>query len=251
MKTTAMKAALVAAVLSLLPTTAVKAQSEGGLLLGAELDKKLTRQLSVSVEGEFRTRNDFKTIDRWSGSVGASYKFTKWLKADAGYSLLYGNNREKISYNTDGSYNNWRPSYWSTRHRLNASLTADYKFSNNLHLSLRERWQYTYRPETTVQRYYTANGTEADEHTYSGKGKNVWRNRLQVKYKLSNMFRPYANVETYMSDGWDKIRYAAGTELRLNKQHSFDIKYMYQHPFGQDDTDANRHILGLGYTYKF
>lgn len=107
------------------------------------------------------------------------------------------------------------------------------------------------RDMAVLRVYYTANGTEADEHTYSGKGKNVWRNRLQAKYKLGNLFRPYANVETYMSNGWDKIRYAVGTELRLNKQHAFDIKYMYQHPFGQDDTDGNRHILGLGYTYKF
>jgi long-subunit fatty acid transport protein len=185
-----------------------------------------------------------KTADRWSFGANVNYKLTDWLKLSAGYSLL-----DDHYYKLNDSGKKYAD-YWGLRHRFNVSATASQSFGN-LTLSLRERWQYTYRPETTVQRYYTANGTEADEHTYSGKGKNVWRNRLQAKYKLSNMFRPYANVETYMSNGWDKIRYAVGTELRLNKQHSFDIKYMYQHPFGQDDTDANRHILGLGYTYKF
>jgi len=253
MKTTAMKAALVAAVLSLLPTTAVKAQSEGGLLLGAELDKKLTRQLSVSVEGEFRTRNDFKTIDRWSGSVGASYKFTKWLKADAGYSLLYGNNREKISYNTDGSYNNWRPSYWSTRHRLNASLTADYKFSNNLHLSLRERWQYTYRPESTPTRWDFDNAKWEDK-LRKGKGKNQLRSRLQVEYdKKGATLKPYANVELYHSPGIEKLRYSVGADVKLTKRHSLDIYYRFQDQRNVDesDYDPDMHYLGVGYKFKF
>ena len=63
------------------------AQSEGGLLMGAEAEKKVTKKLSVSLEAELRTRNNFKTMDRWVVGLGAQYKLTSWLKADAGYKL--------------------------------------------------------------------------------------------------------------------------------------------------------------------
>ena len=119
------------------------AQSEGGMVLSAEAEKKIDKNLSVNVEADLRTRNDFKTLDRWSIGIGASYKLTSWLKADAGYILLDQNNREKITYEDDGDYNHLRPSYWSIKHRVYAGLTGSYKFSNGIKLSLRERWQYT------------------------------------------------------------------------------------------------------------
>ena len=143
-----MKSAVFVVLMSLFSASPVRAQSEGGLLLGVEAEKELGKKLSLNVEAGLRTRNDFKTVDRWSGSLGVEYKLTKGLKVDANYSLLYDNNREKL---TD-KY--WRPSYWGTRHRLNASLTGSYKVGEVIRLSLRERWQYTYRPEMTTDRYY-------------------------------------------------------------------------------------------------
>ena len=129
------------------------AQSESGLLLEAEAEKKLSKKVSVALEAEMRTRNDFKTMDRWSIGIGGEYKPVKYLKLGAGYTLLNTNFREGISYKADGNYNNWRPSYWGVRHRFNVSATGTYKFRNNLRISLRERWQYTYRPEKSVQRW--------------------------------------------------------------------------------------------------
>ena len=57
------------------------AQSEGGLVASLEAEKKLGKKLSVEAEAELRTRNDFKTMDRWSIGLGASYKFNKWMLA--------------------------------------------------------------------------------------------------------------------------------------------------------------------------
>lgn len=238
----------------------VKSQTEGGLLLSGEVEKKINRQLSASVEADFRTRNDFKTVDRWSGSLGVGYKLTKWLKADAGYTLLYGNNREKIK---EDSY--WRPSYWSLRHRFNVSATVDRKFFGLLQVSLRERWQYTYRPETTTDRYYFADypsatwtgsmdGWEATEKVRKAKSKNQLRSRLQVEYdKKQAMVKPYASMELYNSLGIEKIRYTVGTGIKLSKQHSLDVYYRYQDQKHVDDSDydPDMHYLGLGYKFKF
>lgn len=239
------------AVLMLGMVLPLSAQSDDfGMWGEVNVEKKLSNKWSVGGGMEYRNRDNMKTTDRFSVGADVSYKITDWLKVSAGYSLLDDHRYKENSKGTKYA------DYWGLRHRINVSLTASKSFGN-LNVSLRERWQYTYRPEKTVTRYYvntTAShdaGEEADEHTYNGKGKNVWRNRLQLKYKLSHIWRPYVNAESYMSNGWDKIRYAAGTEIRLSKQHSFDVKYMYQHPYGDDDNEGNRHIIGIGYTFKF
>ena len=237
------KTGLVLAVL-LLATAEVRAEGDDfGLWSEVNVEKKISRNLSVDGGVELRTRDHVKTVDRWSGSIGASYKLTDWLKASAGYTLLYDNNEKWNDKQTKVA------NFWGTRHRFNVSLTGSVDFGN-LSVSLRERWQYTYRPEKTVERTKVSNG-KVEDKTYNGKGKNVWRNRLQLKYKVSKVWRPYVNGETFVSNGMDKYRLSAGTEIRLSKQHSFDVKYLFQKSCGDDDEEGNRHIIGLGYTFKF
>ena len=229
------------------------AQSEGGMVLSAEAEKKIDKNLSVNVEAGMRTRNDFKTMDRWSIGIGASYKLTSWLKADAGYILLDQNNREKITYEDDGDYNHLRPSYWSIKHRVYAGLTGSYKFSNGIKLSLRERWQYTYRPEKTMQRWdYDDEAWE--DYTRAGKGKNQLRSRFEIAYDKKNaLFTPYANVELYNAWGIEKIRYTVGTDIRLSKQHQLGVFYRFQDMkhVDADEYDPDMHYLGIGYKFKF
>ena len=257
---TTMKKYLFTSLLScLLLSSPLHAQSEGGLLLGAEAEKKLMKDLSINFGADFRTRNNFKTVDRWSGSVGVDYKLSKWLKAGAGYSLLYDNNREKITEKY------WRPSYWGIRHRLNASLTGSMKLPNtDLKLSLRERWQYTYRPETDTERYYfsdygssTWKGTDgwtSRSKVRNGKAKSQLRSRLELEYDRKRaLLKPYANVELYNSWGIEKIRYTLGTSLKLSKQQSLDLYYRFQDQRHVDETDydPDMHYLGIGYKLKF
>jgi hypothetical protein len=135
-----------------------------------------------------------------------------------------------------------------------------------LRLSLRERWQYTYRPETTTDRYYFADypslkwtgdmdGWKATEKIYDGKGKEQLRSRLQLEYdkKRANI-KPYVNVELYSS--WvidEKIRYTIGTDFKLTKQHSLDVYYRFQDQrhVDESDYDPDMHYLGVSYKFKF
>ena len=237
------------------------AQSEGGLLAGLEAEKKINKEFSISLEGELRTRNDFKTMDRWKIGLDASYKVNNWLKANAGYSLLDYNNREKVEYYTSEKGNEkikWRPSYWSVKHRFHASLTGSHKFMNGIKLSLRERWQYTYRPEKETERYKMKikdqTMTLDDGYLRSGKGKNQLRSRFQIEYDRKRaLFTPYASVELYNSWGIEKVRYTAGTDIRLGKQHSLGVYYRFQdiRNADEDDYDPDMHYLGLGYKLKF
>ncbi len=242
-------------------STPLFAQSEGGLLIEAEAEKKLNKTVSVNIEADLRTRNDFKTMDRWSVGAGISYKPVKWLKADAGYTLLDNNYREKTEYYTSSSGNEkmkWRPSYWGFRHRVHSSITGTYKFSNGIKLSLRERWQYTYRPEASPTRYKMKISDQEmtldEDYVRGGKGKNQLRSRLQIEYDKKNaLFTPYASMEVYNSWEVEKIRYTLGTDINLNKQHVFSVFYRLQDMknVDADDYDPDMHYLGIGYKFKF
>ena len=233
--------------LTALLLTSVGAKAEGddfGIWTELNVEKKLTNRLDLELFGENRSRNSHETVDRWSVGLGASYKVTNWLKASADYTYLYDHNEKWNDKQTKVA------NFWGTRHRFNVALTGSVDFGN-LSVSLRERWQYTYRPQKTVERTKVSNG-KVEDKTYNGKAKSVWRNRMQLKYKVTSMWRPYVSGETFVAgSGMEKLRLAAGTEVRLSRKHSFDVKYMFQKVYDEDDSEGNRHILGVGYTFKF
>lgn len=230
----------------------LKAQDNFGVWGEVGVEHEVNKRLDISSSIEIRRRDNISEPDRLSLDLGGSYKINNWLKAGAVISLLE-DNRHKL--NTSGRK---VADYWSGRFRVSLGLTFSHSW-NKLSVSLRERWQYTLRPRYTTLRYWTYTdedddryeGEVADIHTYGVKAKNVWRNRLQLKYKVSKTWRPYASVETNVSHGLEKIRYAGGTEIRLNKHHWLDAKYIYQSTPNDDDDEGNRHILSIGYTYKF
>ncbi len=242
----------------LLPALTWAGGDDTGLIVGVETEKKLNKKLSLSLEAEFRSRNDFRTADRVSVGLGATYKFTKWLKADLGYQLLIDNNREKISYNPstldeDGNevvnYNNWRPSYWGTRHRAYTLLTGSYK-AGRVSLSLREGWRYTYRPERTARRYDFDNQLWEDK-VIDTKHSHLLRSRFKIEWDIPKCkFDPWASVELFNNMALDKVRYSAGIDYTVKKMHSFGLYYRYQRVYDDED-EGNIHNIGLSYKYKF
>lgn len=223
-----------------------------GLILSAGASKKIKKGLNVDVEAEFRSRNDFRTADRVSVGAGISYKLLPWLKASGGYDLLIDNNHEKLTFQDNGvDYNNWRPSYWGVRHRFNVTLTGSYKV-NRVEFSLRERWQYTYRPSKIIDNFDFDEG-EWEDHEVKGKGKNVLRSRFQVEWNIpKSKFDPYASVEFHTSRQLDKTRVIVGVSHTIKKTHDFKLYYRYQNVNNNgDDDEPNIHMVGLGYTYKF
>ena len=246
------------------------AQSDDfGMWTSVELEKKVNKKFSLGLEAEMRTRDNSGEMDRWSFGLSGSYKLTKWLKAGAGYTLLYDNN-EKCSYydDEDDEGEPWygkvkrQAQYWGIRHRVYAGLQGSVDVGR-FKLSLRERWQYTYRPEKTASRdFYEYDGTTGElmelvkdesEKTYKGKGKNVLRSRLQVDYDIpSCKVDPYASVE--LTNAWSvqKVRYTLGAEWKIRKVHTLNFYYRYQDIRNDEfDSEPDMHILGLGYKYKF
>lgn len=246
------------------PLSYSSAQSDDfGLDFSVEAEKKIDKQWSVSLEGELRRRDDAKTNDRWSIGLGVDYKIAKWVKASAGYSLLYDNTK-RISYSDqedvdDGDFDEVGmpkkcAQYWAPRHRFNVSLTFDKKLFGDFRFSLRERWQYTWRPEHTVRERwsYLDEAYDGKAKTYGGSGKNVLRSRLQVEYDRKGLsLTPYANVEFWNAWKLQKTRYTVGLDWKLSKQHAVGAFYYYQKVNDDDDLEPNRHLLGVSYKFKF
>ena len=256
-----------------MPISVLAQGDDFGTILSVEADKKVNKKFSVGLEAEMRTRDDVKTVDRWSLGVQAGYKVLPWLKASAGYILLYDNN-EKYSYYDDdddvvkrdigveSGFLKRSAQYWGTRHRFHVSLTGSHKFGK-LTLSLRERWQYTYKPEYTIDarriyfdeddEEYVAEGfLDGKSHTYRSKAKNVLRSRLMAEYKIKTIpITPYVSAELFNSWGLEKTRYTIGTDYSINKRNTVSLYYRYQHVSDNDDNEADRHLVGLSYQVKF
>ena len=230
----------------LMPSVAVAQSDDFGVWTSLSAKKKLAKGVNLSAEAEYRTRDGLKNSERWAGNIGVDVRLLPWLKADAGYTYIYQNNPTETT-----KKGNIVPSYWYSRHRVTASLTGSVKW-NRLEFSLRERWQYTYRPEKTVPKFDDDGVTPKDDEVVKGKGKNVLRSRLQVEYNIAKKcpFTPFASCELYHSgDGLDKTRWTVGTEYKISKKHTVEVYYRYQNR--ADEDEADNHVLGLGYTFKF
>ena len=78
------------------------------------------------------------------------------------------------------------------------------------------------------------------------------RSRFQIEFdKKSLALKPYANVELYNAWNVEKVRYTAGLDWEVTKHHALGLFYRYQHVYGEEDGEPNRHILGVGYSLKF
>lgn len=235
-----------AAIASIAPAHA----DDTGLILDLGVEQKLSKKFTLGAVTELRTRNEFRTVDHFTLGVSGKYKIAKWLKTEVGYEVIVNNNREHLSLHDDGKYNNWRTSYYGTRHRFTASLTGDVDLGR-FNLSLRERYQYTYRPETTAERYDFDN-EQMELCTVHAKHKHILRSRLKLEYNIPHCkFTPSVGAEVYTSSSLEKTKLTLGGSYTLKKHHSLEAGYQYQLINHTVKNDPDIHHLVLGYTYKF
>lgn len=244
------KRILIAAVAVLCTCCGLRAQTEGlGLWTSAEVKKKIFPGFELFAEGDFRLRENLKVVNRWSLGAGASYRVFPFLKAEAGYNYIQFNHPAGTT-----NKGNYIPEYWSPRHRANLSLTGHHNLGR-FKLSLRERYQYTHRVGLSVPKYSSEEMTkQKDDEEISSKSTHVLRSRLLLEYNIRKSgFSPYGSAELYNSldkgGALKKIRWTLGTQYKLNKKNAFDFYYLYQDE--SDEDEANGHILGVGYSFKF
>ncbi len=240
-------------VLLLAPQAMLAEPDDFGMWFGAGVEKKLGKNWSAEVEGEWRLKDNVSATDRFSIGASVGYKINSWLKASAGYEFMDERNAGGLT--SSGNYYN--STYWYPRHRLSAALTGAWK-AGRWKFSLRERWVYTYTPSYDRHRMNmnsssAAYGTITDK-TKNGKAKNVLRSRLQVEYNIPHChFNPYVSAEMYNAWNVQKMRYSVGTEYKFDKKNAVKLYYLFQDRVSQDEDDSeqDQHVIGVSYKYSF
>ena len=213
---------------SLLTIHTLSAQDDLGSSLSADITKRIIPGLNLSLEEDFRLRDNLSEVDRFSTTLELSYKPWKFLKLGGAYNLI------NYTHETTG---------WEVRHRYYFFATGSYRI-NRFTVSLRERFQSTYR-------------VGVKETSKRANPKLYLRSRLEVEYDIRNCkFEPFASVELYntlndpQGNKMNKLKYTAGSKYKLNKRNSLQLYYRYVN-FKDDDEGNGKHMIGLGYSYKF
>lgn len=236
----------IATLLTIATTGVASAQS---IWTSAEAKAKLAKGLNASAEVEHRTTDGIDGTARWAGTVGLDYKLLTPLKVAVGYTLMTQHEEARTT-----KAGNIVSDYWQPKHRGFVSLTGSYKVGK-FELSLRERYQYTYRTAINIDKF-KADGITQKGHEWSpGKSKHALRSRFEVEYNIRKKcpFTPYVSYEIYndLADGFAamQMRYTAGCDYRITKQHSVGLAYRYIDK--SDDDEVSGHVIGVNYSFKF
>ena len=240
-----------------------------GVWTSIDASKKLTEKMKFGIEGEFRTTDGVKEVDRRSLGVSLSYKPVTWLKADIGYIFInaYEPAETKVEAfdESAGLYNTkYDHAYRVNKDRLYASLTGSFDIGR-FEFSIRERLQYTYSNDAFTTEDKTEwdyedkvnfmdpyQDTKTEVEQKDPKRNTTLRSRLTVKWDIRKCpIKPFVSAELFTrTDEWrfhDKVRYRAGADYKIDKDNSFSIFYIYQN--ANDDDEPAGHAVGASYSF--
>ena len=221
---------ILAVVLAFVFVALSKAQTthDFGMWISAGAEKKLSADWNAGIGTELRTKHRREYIDRWKLDIYSMYRIHQHLKLGAAYEFHIKNHAtgsETISL---------------LHHRFMADAVPSIFVNGWLHLSLRERYQYTYRmAKDDIDALH--------EHHL--------RSRMKaVIAKAQSKWEPFASAEVFnnMEERFtiDEIRLAAGTGYRFSPRHSVNIGYMLNLKKSADSLDKMLHALTTEYIYN-
>lgn len=186
--------------------------------ISAGLELPCGDALSFSTKAEVRIADNISAAERKSIELGADYQLNRWIKFDAGYKYMTCLN----------------DNFWYDRHQVRVSLYEVFWY-HRWEFQLRERWEYTYTPES---------------HTILGNGDNQLRTLLQANYHAKKLpLSPFGYVELFNNESLQIIRLCAGVEYQIDKHNSFSIDYMHQDK--PADGARNSHVIECSYGFCF
>lgn len=196
------------------------AMDGAGMAFKVSLSGKIYQRISFLFEEDIRPKSNFRQAEWFLTTGEVNYTFNRHLKAGVAYMLL-------CQYKASEELRN--------RYYIYAS--ASYPIGN-FALSLRERFQSTYKTGT--------------QHP-----KNYLRTMLTLSYKVKKTgLCPFAYAEMFNDTGYqgqmhtDRIRLSAGSDYKINKQNSLQLYYRY-HIFNAYDPVNYKHAIGLTYAHRF
>ena len=199
-----------------------------GMWISVGAEKKLSTDWNAGIGTELRTKHSRNYIDRWKLDVHSTYRIHRHLKLGVAYEF-------HIKNQTAGNKTVSVP-----HHRFMADVVPSISVNGWLHLSLRERYQYTFRmAKDDIDALH--------EHHL--------RSRIKaVIAKAQSKWVPFASAEVFNNMGErftiDEIRMAAGTVYRFSPRHSVNIGYILNLKKSTDRLDKMLHALTTEYIFN-
>ena len=199
-----------------------------GMWISAGAEKKLTADWNAGIGTELRTKHSRECIDRWKLDIHSMYKIHRHFKLGAAYEFY-------IKNQTTGGETVSLP-----HHRFMADVVPAMSVNGWLHLSLRERYQYTYRMA---------------RHDIDARHEHHLRSRMKaVMATVRSKWEPFVSAEVFNNMGErftvDEIRLTAGTGYSFSPHHSVNIGYMLNLKKSSDSLDKMLHVLTTEYIYN-
>ena len=199
-----------------------------GMWISAGTEKKFNADWSAGIGTELRTKHRREYIDRWKLDIHSMYRIHQHFKLGAAYEFHMKNQAtgsETVSL---------------LHHRFMADAVPSMSVNGWLHLSLRERYQYTYRMA---------------KDDIDARHEHHLRSRMKaVMATARSKWEPFASAEVFNNMGVrftiDEIRLTAGTGYRFSPHHSVNIGYMLNLKKSADRLDKMLHALTTEYIYN-
>lgn len=200
---------------------------DAGMWTTFSLEKELSSKFSISLDEEFRLKENFTMLNLFYTNLGFAYKPSKRLKLALTYRLV-----EKWKYEDE---------HFSFRHRLMFDVSYKYKLKG---------WTISYRSriQSEVRDMYTSELGKIPEC--------YWRNKVDIKYKIRR-YIPFTGTEfrCQITDPrnpesnflWHRVRLYAGAEYEINPRNTFGVYYLHQREFNIPEPEY-LYIVGLQYT---
>lgn len=253
--------------------TAKAGSDDFGVWTGLSATKTLPYGFSLSLEGEFRSSDKAHSVDEWNASIGLNYKVNKYLKIGTAYvfKYAYSHAKRKEHYKDDIEHPaywngfNYTHDYWTPKNRFNFEATGDVKLFDVLKISLRERYQFTDQKTQMVDRtkYRYKNDKKTLKNDYPLQDKNekerkysqYLRSRMKLEFDKKGWdFQPYITFELFNNLdnklALDKTRFSVGTAYKINRQNEVSLGYLFNNEIDEDPNEG-RHVLNIGYSFKF
>ncbi|CAN5853231.1 hypothetical protein BH11BAC7_BH11BAC7_23410 [soil metagenome] len=201
-----------------------------GSWLTLGLNKDFGKKFGLSIDQEFRLKDNLGTVNLFYTNVGINYKVAKFLKV----ALVYRNIQKRKD---DGFY--------GFRSRIYTDLSFKLK-PGKWTLGYRARLQAEWRQSG----YDNKNGNMPEVYL---------RNLFKVGYEVGPHLTPYIGTELRFqlqnprlpwANGFDRQRIIAGMDYKINGMHSFGTYFLYQKEYNVNDPQT-LYIIGLEYTISF
>ncbi|HNQ12557.1 MAG TPA: DUF2490 domain-containing protein [Bacteroidia bacterium] len=206
--------------------TSIAQVNDAGLWASVQVEKKITRKVSVQLSQEFRWYENISELGTLNSDLGVSYRLHKAVAVSLNYRF---SQKKQVD------------DFYCTRHRYYADLQLRQSI-NKFTFILRTRYQMQFS-----QVYSSEDGSVPSY---------MFRNKFTARYKINKKIEPFIAAEWYLQsknaegNDLDKVRFSGGAEYKINRAHSIEFYYLYQKEMDENNPVSD-YVTGIGYSFSF